>query len=130
MIFRGSSPHDLHSEPSIRSQSAGRPVAVHLPEGVQPTIPMTIANTKVIVANQRMSPASVPRLDENIARLFLTIAATNAGETYGFLPAIRVLGLYLIKCAGPSARAHTFEQEAQELEIGSGPQRGSRASSL
>jgi hypothetical protein len=51
-------------------------VSVHLPEGVQPTTPVRIANTKVIVANQRMSPASVPRLAEIVRSVGENIAAS------------------------------------------------------
>ena len=39
-------------------------ISVHSPEGVQPTIPVRIANTKLMVDSQRMSPASIPWLAE------------------------------------------------------------------
>jgi hypothetical protein len=35
-------------------------VSVHLPEGVQPTIPVRIANTKVMVDSQRIIPGERP----------------------------------------------------------------------
>jgi hypothetical protein len=47
-----------------------------LPKGVQPTTPVRIANTKVIIANQRMWPASVPRLAEIVRSVGENIAAS------------------------------------------------------
>jgi hypothetical protein len=51
-------------------------VSVQLPEGVQPTIPVRIANTKVMVDSQGISPASVPCLAEIVRSGLRNIGAS------------------------------------------------------